>query len=76
MGTKAQELESGCFAKAADDEPLFVLRAQDAIAPHIVRTWAQGARAAGVNEAKVVEAEQLAARMEQWQNENRRKIPD
>lgn len=39
MGTKAQELVDGCFAKAADDEPLFVLRAQDTFAPALIRAW-------------------------------------
>jgi len=40
MGTKQQEMKDGCFAKAALDEPLFVLRAQDKAAPALVRKWA------------------------------------
>jgi hypothetical protein len=41
MGTKKEELESttGCLAKAADDEPIFVLRAQDRLAPAAVYNW-------------------------------------
>lgn len=41
MGLKKQELIDGCFAHAADDEPLFVLKATDELAPEIVREWAR-----------------------------------
>lgn len=41
MGIKAQELIDGCFAKASLDEPLFVLRGTDSLAPGIVRDWAE-----------------------------------
>lgn len=41
MGIKSKELVDGCFAKAAMDEPLFVLRAQDKSAPQFVRAWAE-----------------------------------
>jgi len=41
MGTKSEEMKDGCFAKAALDEPLFVLRAQDKSAPSLVRKWAE-----------------------------------
>lgn len=45
MGTKSEELKAaaqgrGCLGRAADDEPLFVLRAQDKSAPYVVRHWA------------------------------------
>lgn len=30
-----------CYDKAADNEPLFVLRAQDALAPMVVEYWAE-----------------------------------
>ena len=37
---KADELtKQGCLNKAADDEMLFVLRAQDRTAPHVVLHW-------------------------------------
>ncbi len=37
---KSQELSGpGCLSSAADDEPLFVLRANDELAPDIVREW-------------------------------------
>jgi len=38
MGTK---LTSSCLKKAADDEPIFVLRAQDFLSAEVVRNWAQ-----------------------------------
>lgn len=41
MGLKAKELESGCFAKAKDDEPMFVLLGRDMLAPVLVRLWAK-----------------------------------
>lgn len=48
MGIKAQEMKDGCFAKAAMDEPIFVLRAQDKSSPGIVRAWAEKFRVAHV----------------------------
>lgn len=39
MGTKANPGTYGCHGKAADDEPLFTLRAKDPIAPHLVELW-------------------------------------
>lgn len=78
MGTKREELESktGCLAKAASDEPIFVLRAQDELAPDIVRMWAQEAAREGTSEAKCREALELADRMEVWQGEHGSKVPD
>lgn len=70
---KSIEREKGCFAKAAEDEPLFVLRAQDFLAPTIVREWIKLARQGGCPADKLEEAERLAMRMEEWHN---RKMPD
>lgn len=39
MGTKANPGKFDCYAKAADDEPLFVLRAKDPTAKHLVCVW-------------------------------------
>lgn len=76
MARKKVEAVTGCYAKAADDEPLFVLRATDVLAPLVVRTWADMAADRGVSEGKVAEARQLAEDMELWQTENGSKIPD
>jgi len=73
MGTKLQELESttGCFAKAANDEPIFVLRAKDALAPLLVRMWVELAQFHAVDleemEPKLDEALDLANAMVEWQ---------
>mgnify|MGYP001596414901 CR=1 FL=1 len=73
MAIKTEELKSGCIAKAADDEPVFVLRAQDRLAPALVRAWASLAREHGCSDEKCNEAVQLARAMEQWPT---RKFPD
>lgn len=65
-----------CLEKAAPDEPIFVLRAQDMLAPATVRTWIAFARANGVNDEKLAEAERCAQEMEAWTAYNRRKVPD
>lgn len=65
-----------CYIKAAGDEPLFVLRSQDKLAPEIVREWAYRALAAGVPEDKVAEARRCADDMEDWQITHRSKVPD
>lgn len=68
---KKDELRSptSCLSKAAPDEPIFVLRAKDRLAPQAVRLWAQ--MAYGAHEAeKVDEAMQLADRMEKWRAQN------
>lgn len=74
MATKEQG--DTCYDKAAPDEPIFVLRAQDMIAPEIVREWAYRAKVAGTPEEKVEEARRLADKMEDWQIAHTRKVPD
>ncbi len=67
MATKAEELESGCLSKAALEEPIFVLRAQDILAPDVVRVWVQRAQELKtVSPAKIQEALDLADKMEAW----------
>lgn len=75
MSTKA-EGGSSCYNNAAPDEPLFTLRAQDSLAPEIVREWAYRALAAGTPPEKVAEARKLADQMEDWQIANSKKVPD
>ena len=69
---------SCCIKNAADDEPVFVLRAQDKLAPTLVRLWAQLVM---LHEAggtpKTLRAVELADRMEEWQEATgRAKWPD
>lgn len=77
MGTKASGMREGYFAKAALDEPLFVLRAQDRSAPKLVRQWAETFRqhhlkvgTSGHELAKAIskhtEALEVADAMEEW----------
>ena len=66
-----------CLNQAERDEPIFVLRAHDELAPQIVREWAALYRArkhwAGEltpeRENKYREAMQLANQMEAWRDE-------
>jgi len=79
MGTKANPETYDCYANAEPDEPIFTLRAKDAMAPHIVRSWA-GARQSQIDAgikptsdmAQVVEARACAAAMEEWLQKRRR----
>lgn len=77
MGLKKQELIDGCFAKAGEDEPLFVLRATDTLAPGVIREWARQYALKkgnlGIHEPKYKSALALADAMEAWP---RRKMPD
>lgn len=41
MATKIEPGEFDCLAALADDEPYFLLRANDELAPDIVRQWAE-----------------------------------
>ena len=71
MGYKSTD---PCLAKVAEDEPIFILRAQDRLAPNLVRDWADEAEAAGhCPPEKIAEARALAAEMERWAF---RKFPD
>lgn len=73
MGTKHTDR---CLTTAGDDEPIFVLRAHDVLAPGLVRDWAQQARREGTPEAKCQEAHDCATAMETWQLEHGSKVPD
>lgn len=68
--------DDSCLEKAANDEPIFVLRAQDKLAPVLVRLWADLAMINGCGDEKTVEARTLAHLMEMWQKKNRSKFPD
>ena len=65
-----------CLTNAADDEPIFVLKSTDEIAPEIVRRWASRYRESkgGWNamtekqQAKYEEAFKLADQMDAWRD--------
>lgn len=74
MGTKNDPGKFDCYAKAEDDEPMFVLLARDPAAPHAVRQWAYGERDFGDKSEdhvrKVREAFECATAMELWRIKN------
>lgn len=61
-----------------EDEPVFVMRAQDKVAPAVVMMWANCADFAGAPQEKVDGACQQAVIMSGWQrdNPNTVKVPD
>ena len=65
--------KNSCLNKAANDEPVFVLRAQDLLAPKVINFWCQLAGSAGTSAEKIAEARRLIQLMEQWHT---RKQPD
>ena len=71
MATKAEVLEAlqndcGCLGRAALDEPVFILRAQDMLAPRVVVWWAHLADQAGYSDDKVRGALAVAKEMAVW----------
>jgi hypothetical protein len=55
----------GCLGKCDPNEPVFVLRAQDASAADLVEQWAIHARMIGATD-KAHEADQIAEHMRRW----------
>ena len=68
----------GPLGRAALDEPVFILRAQDILAPRVVVRWAHLAEQAGTAQDKVRGALEVAKQMADWQANNpyRVKVPD
>jgi hypothetical protein len=59
-----------------EHEPVFILRAQDAMAPATLRYWAEAVRNAG-GQAELADAvDRWAAEMEAWQRQHGCKTPD
>ena len=76
---KREELEfpTSCLNKAADDEPIFVLRAKDPCAPAAILAWANNRITQGIDTAgssKIAEAIQIGRQMEEWQKRQARKV--
>lgn len=59
---------TSCLSKAGDDEPLFVLRAKDPLAPTVVRAWASTATLADLHAEKLDEALECADAMDEWRH--------
>jgi len=77
----AELVGPSCLTQAADDEPLFVLRANDELAPLIVRFWAREYAMKidadgddyGRRLAKYREALDIADEMQRWHAKKRAK---
>ena len=86
MATKREELTNPneCLAKVADEEPIFILRATDKLAPHLVRLWAamvvrehmEGWASGALPTEKLTRALKCALSMEAWQAQHGGKVPD
>lgn len=62
--------------KIPADEPVFLLRAQDKVAPETVYLWAVAAKKAGADEEIVEHAFDHADLMLDWQKKHGCKVPD
>jgi hypothetical protein len=73
--TKGEEkdIDGSTWNKIPDDEPIFILRAQDKLAPALIYAWAHLAIDHGASADKYAEATLLANQMNQWP---KRKWPD
>lgn len=59
-----------------EDEPVFLLRASDTVAPDTVRSWAMRAKSIGASDEIVKAAVMQASRMDAWQIQHSSKVPD
>jgi hypothetical protein len=69
MATKNNPGEFDCYAKLAPDEPYFLVKATDLLAPVITELWASLAALRGAGSRKVEEARECAAAMRRWREE-------
>ena len=75
MSTKRKGVPE--YDKAGLDEPIFVMRAQDAIAPEITELWALALSMRGSSDnPKIASARQCAREMRAWQDLHGCKMPD
>lgn len=78
MGTKTNPGPFDCYGKAADDEPIFTLRAKDPNAPDVICYWVQQrllscfreGRSILLEADKLHHALQIARDMEEWRRLN------
>ncbi len=62
--------------KIPDDEPVFLLRGQDAAAPFVVEYWVSIASALGADGEILTAAKEQAKLMREWQQVHGKKAPD
>ena len=61
---------NSCLNRAADDEPIFVLRAKDPLAAKLVEDWAARAVVAGLHDDHSREAYRFAQGMRLWREKH------
>lgn len=68
MSTKDNPGAFNCYAKAAPDEPMFVLLARDVVAPNTILAWieARSKRVSSTDAEQIAEALECAAAMIRW----------
>jgi hypothetical protein len=62
--------------KIGQDEPVFLLRAKDVLAPAMIENWASALKAHGGDYKIVSNALEHAHNMREWQKVNGCKLPD
>ena len=62
--------------KIPQDEPVFLLRGQDSLAPEMLEIYALAAHKAGASPALVDSVYKHAQAMRKWQTEHTVKVPD
>lgn len=62
--------------KIKEDEPVFLLRAKDMLAPHILILWAEELISRGGDKAMAKMVTDHAVKMINWQEQNGCKLPD
>ena len=72
MAIRRDEIKdpNSCLNRAADDEPIFVLRGKDPLFAKIVEEWATRALLAGLHEDKFREAWRFAQWARAWRRQN------
>ena len=67
---------SSCINRAANDEPVFVLRASDPLAAGVVDYWANQAEGTNLHEVyKINTAHEVAQEMRRWRTEKKKDRP-
>lgn len=74
--TKGEELSSGVLSRVDAEEPLFIIRGNDRFAIATIRFWIAAAEEAGVNPAKIAQAEKAIHNIIKWQAAHVAKTPD
>lgn len=74
VGTKREAI--AMLEAMPDDEPVFVLRAQDRAAPHAIEGWVEEASALGASEEKIAGGEEHRLAFVEWAKTHRTKVPD